>query len=207
MQKSVSLRLSSCAARSINALVGSSTRKPSRSSRSRRSILAGIAMVTSSNTCTSIGLTFQDALGLPLFGARPFGLGSDEGGERRRGAALHKTRPRPVRTAAARQTLERLSRGSGAQTRPSGRRMHLGRSPRATCCWSSFGRSELPRVRPTRRWPIGLLPLSCPLDGQKIEFRIVTIELSGQAPNPYQLRYHQGQGAGVPNSLQHCYPP
>jgi hypothetical protein len=38
------------------------------------------AMVTSSNTCTSIGLTFQDALGLPLFGARPFGLATDGGG-------------------------------------------------------------------------------------------------------------------------------
>ncbi|WP_245433822.1 hypothetical protein [Methylocystis hirsuta] len=44
MQKSVNFRRSSCAARAISALVGSSTRNPSRSSRSRPSFLAVVAI-------------------------------------------------------------------------------------------------------------------------------------------------------------------
>ncbi len=43
-------------------------------------VLCWHAMVAPSNTCTSIGLTFQGVIGLPLFGARPFGLGVAGGG-------------------------------------------------------------------------------------------------------------------------------
>ncbi len=59
MQKSVSFRLSSCAARSIKAFVGSSTRKPSLSSLRRRSRFAVATMVTFRCQRTSNGLTFQ----------------------------------------------------------------------------------------------------------------------------------------------------